>query len=118
MTAAQEKAAKQKAKEQAKKKGKKGKKGDEDEDYEDDEDRDAYTALSKMWGGNAAKPPVGSFDECARCGKQYTVVRPFHLRSSRAGHDARIADEVHDGRRARARIPLPPMCQGGWCGPV
>ena len=67
--------AKEKAKAKAKGKGKgKGKKGDDD-DYEDDsdEDEDAYTALSKMWK-DTAKPPVGSFEECARCKKQFTVV--------------------------------------------
>jgi DNA repair protein RAD7 len=61
------------AKLKAKEKKKKGKKGSDDE-Y--DEDDDAYTALSKsMWTNGASKPPVGSFDNCAVCGKQFTVVR-------------------------------------------
>lgn len=74
--------AKLKAKEKEKAKGKakangKGKKGDDD-DYEDDSDgeEDAYTALSKMWK-DSAKPPVGSFEDCARCKKKFTVVRRF-----------------------------------------
>lgn len=73
MTKAQETKAKAAAKVKAKAKGK-GKKGDDD-DFEDDEDdeEDAYTALSKMWK-DSSKPPVGSFEPCARCSKQFTVV--------------------------------------------
>ncbi|TCD69896.1 hypothetical protein EIP91_005720 [Steccherinum ochraceum] len=64
---------KEKAKGKAKAKGK-GKKGDDD-DYEDDSDgEDAYTALSKMWK-DSAKPPVGSFEDCARCKKKFTVTK-------------------------------------------
>ncbi|THH34122.1 hypothetical protein EUX98_g168 [Antrodiella citrinella] len=69
--------AKLKAKEKAKAKGKgKGKKGgdDEYEEESDEDDEDAYTALSKMWK-DTSKPPVGSFSECARCEKQFTVTK-------------------------------------------
>ncbi|PIL33306.1 hypothetical protein GSI_04756 [Ganoderma sinense ZZ0214-1] len=66
--------AKQKAKAKAKAK-KKGKKGDDDDDYEDDEDEDPYSALSKMWKNDLPKPPVGSFENCARCEKQFTVTK-------------------------------------------
>jgi len=62
--------AKLKAKEKAKAQNKGKKKGED----EDDEDEDAYTALSKMWKDNA-KPPVGSFESCARCEKQFTVTK-------------------------------------------
>lgn len=65
---------KAKAAAKAKAKGKKG----NDSDYQDDEDEDAYTALSKMWK-DTSKPPVGSFANCAKCEKQFTVVR--HARS-------------------------------------
>lgn len=67
-------AAKEKAKAKAKGKGK-GKRGDDNDDYEEgsDEEEDAYTALSKMWK-DSAKPPIGSFEECAKCSKQFTVV--------------------------------------------
>ncbi|KAI0782091.1 RNI-like protein [Abortiporus biennis] len=65
--------AKLKAKEKAKAKAKAKKDGDDD-DYEDDEDEDAYTALSKMWKDNT-KPPVGSFCNCAKCKKQFTVTK-------------------------------------------
>ena len=41
----------------------------------DDEDEDAYTALSKsLWSTGTSKPPVGSFENCAVCNKQFTVV--------------------------------------------
>ncbi len=66
--------AKQKVKEKAKAK-KKGKKEEDEDDYEDDEDEDPYSALSKMWKNDLPKPPVGSFEDCARCEKQFTVVR-------------------------------------------
>ncbi|KII89521.1 hypothetical protein PLICRDRAFT_175696 [Plicaturopsis crispa FD-325 SS-3] len=61
-----------KEKENAKKKAKKGKK-DEDDDY--DEDEDAYTALSKSTRVNTGKPPVGNFETCAECEKQFTVTK-------------------------------------------
>ena len=55
------------AKLKAKEKKKKG--------SDDDEDEDAYTALSKsLWSTGTSKPPVGSFEKCAVCKKQFTVV--------------------------------------------
>lgn len=63
--------AKLKAAEKKKKKGK-GKKGSDDEDYEEE---DPYTSLSKsLWSTGSSKPPVGSFENCAKCEKQFTVV--------------------------------------------
>lgn len=50
----------------------KAKKKQEDGDYQDS-DEDAYTALSKMWKDDT-KPANGSFCDCAKCGKQFTVV--------------------------------------------
>lgn len=62
------------AKLKAKEKKKRGKK-DDDDDYDDDDDEDTYTALSRNMMKNAAsKPPIGSFENCAVCGKQFTVV--------------------------------------------
>ncbi len=49
---------------------------DDDDDYEDDEDE--YTALSKSLStrkSSNAKPSIGSFEKCAKCSKQFTVVR-------------------------------------------
>ncbi|KZT03383.1 RNI-like protein [Laetiporus sulphureus 93-53] len=61
--------AKGKGKSKATKKG-----ADDDDDYQDS-DKDPYTALSRMWKGDLPKPPVGSFEECAKCGKQFTVTK-------------------------------------------
>ncbi|KAI5119535.1 hypothetical protein M0805_002557 [Coniferiporia weirii] len=67
--------AKLKAKEKAKKK--KGK-----DDSESDSEEDEYTALSRGAANNraramasGAKPPIGNFENCAKCGKQFTVTR-------------------------------------------
>lgn len=58
-------------------KAKAKKKAKEDGDYEGSSE-DEYKAVSKnlgSTGGNGgAKPPVGSFEKCARCEKQFTVV--------------------------------------------
>ena len=70
------KAALEKQKMAAKKRAKKRKDDDDDDDYEDGEDE--YTALSKsLWKSksNNAKPSVGSLEKCAKCSKQFTVVR-------------------------------------------
>ncbi|KAF5318044.1 hypothetical protein D9619_012123 [Psilocybe cf. subviscida] len=64
------KAQEAKLKAQEKKKVKK-----EDSDG-DGEEEDAYTALSKsMWKDAAPKPPIGSFEKCAACQKQFTVTK-------------------------------------------
>jgi len=55
---------------------KRAKKHKDDDDYEDDGDE--YTALSKsFWTSKSsnAKPSVGSLEKCAKCSKQFTVVR-------------------------------------------
>jgi DNA repair protein RAD7 len=66
-----------KAKEKAKAK-KKGKKVDDNDNEGED---DMYTALSKStWGGAASiKPPVGNFEKCAKCEKEFTVVRHWEF---------------------------------------
>ncbi|KAH7890166.1 RNI-like protein [Phlebopus sp. FC_14] len=59
-------------------KAKAKKKAKEDGDYEGSSE-DEYRAVSKsLWsmGGNGnPKPPVGSFENCARCEKQFTVTK-------------------------------------------
>ncbi|KAI0365137.1 RNI-like protein [Pilatotrama ljubarskyi] len=70
LTKAAEAKLKAKETEKAKKKAKK----DDDGDYED-EDEDPYSALSKMWKDDLPKPPVGSFETCVRCQKQFTVTK-------------------------------------------
>lgn len=40
-----------------------------------DEEEDTYTAFSKsLWSNGTSKPPVGSFENCTVCEKQFTVV--------------------------------------------
>jgi DNA repair protein RAD7 len=69
------KAAEAKLKTKEKKNAKKKAEGDDDSD----EDGDAYTALSKsMWTNgesSPSKPPIGSFEDCAKCEIEFTVVR-------------------------------------------
>lgn len=75
------KAAEAKAKAKAKAAAKaKAKKGGDNDDYNGstDEDEEAYNAPSKSFfrtGAAAAKPSNGSFEKCARCTQQFTVVR-------------------------------------------
>lgn len=58
-------------------KAKAKKKAKDDGEYEGSSE-DEYRAISKnLWsvGGNGVpKPPAGSFETCARCEKQFTVV--------------------------------------------
>ncbi|KAJ7879641.1 RNI-like protein [Mycena olivaceomarginata] len=66
----------------AKAKANKKKKKKDDEDS----DEDAYTALSKSMGmSSTPKPAVGSFAECATCGKQFTVTKYTMASSSDPG---------------------------------
>ena len=74
------KAAEAKAKAAAKAKATAKKKKDDDDDFEDNEEEDPYNALSKMWK-DTSKPPVGSFETCARCDKQFTVVCTYLVKS-------------------------------------
>ena len=70
------KAALEKQKAAAKKRAKKC----DDNDDEYDEGGDEYTALSKSLRTNKSgdpKPPIGGLEKCARCSKQFTVVRSF-----------------------------------------
>ncbi|KAL5528954.1 hypothetical protein ACEPAG_4928 [Sanghuangporus baumii] len=72
--------AKLKAKEKAKAKKNKKKAGSDDESG--DSEIDEYNALSRGATRNRARaslpgaqPPIGSFENCAKCGKQFTVTR-------------------------------------------
>lgn len=102
LTKAAEAKLKAKEKEKAKKKAKKN----DDDDYED-EDEDPYSALSKMWKDDLPKPPVGSFENCVRCQKQFTVVRSYIVLLSIAGARAETSC-----RRSipSLRIPLQAIC--------
>ncbi|KAG8219151.1 RNI-like protein, partial [Butyriboletus roseoflavus] len=69
-------AKKRKDKRTAAAKSKAKKKAEEDGEY-DGSSGDEYTAVSKSLRamGGDPKPPVGSFENCARCEKQFTVTR-------------------------------------------
>lgn len=68
------KAAEAKLKAKAKAKAKK-----ENEDEDDDDDyEDAYTALVKD-SYKSKRPPVGNFENCAKCKQEFTVVRRSQL---------------------------------------
>ncbi|KAF8638840.1 hypothetical protein AX17_001898 [Amanita inopinata Kibby_2008] len=49
---------------------------DDDNDFDPQED-DVYTALSRSLrtGESSARPPIGSFERCAECDKQFTVTK-------------------------------------------
>ena len=66
---------------EAKLKAKEKKKLVKKDDGDEDEDEDVYTKPSKsLWATSAGpKPPVGSFEKCAICEKQFTVVRLLHF---------------------------------------
>ncbi|EJD06146.1 RNI-like protein [Fomitiporia mediterranea MF3/22] len=74
---------KMKAKEKAKARKNRKKKGDDDDDYSDGSEDDEYNALSRGASFNrtraglsgTAQPPIGSFEDCVKCGKQFTVTR-------------------------------------------
>jgi hypothetical protein len=106
--------AKLKAKEKAKKK--KGQNDDADDNDDDSED-DVYNALSKsFWSNNGSKPPVGDFEDCARCEKQFTVVRvpPVLLLS----YFDMLSDQIHHGCKPRSWVSLPSMRESVWIGSV
>ena len=106
------KAVLEKQKAAAKKKAKK----QDDDDYDDDED-DAYNMFStrSMWENKSAnpKPPVGSLEKCAKCSKQFTVVRisvAVYLHSCLHSSE----DEIHGCCESFPGLSMPPLHQGLW----
>lgn len=98
-----------KAKEKAKA-NKKKKKGDDD-NYSDSEE-DEYTALSKngftLTGKSHVLPPVGNFEDCATCGKQFTVV--CFLFTSHRSTLTQNSDTIHHGVKLWRRLPVQSVC--------
>lgn len=93
----------------AKAKAKAGK--DEDED-DDDDYEDAYTALVKD-SYKSTRPPVGSFENCARCKQQFTVVR--YLQQYPSGLTVMLLpDQIYDGCYTSPRIPVPQVREILW----
>lgn len=106
-----------KAKEKAKaKRGKK--KGGDDSDFEDDSDEDEYSALSRRAisnrdkGAVSAKPPVGSFETCAECEKQFTVVRTgfSQVTSSTIVCSLSVSDSLHCCCRSWPWLAMSCLC--------
>lgn len=96
----------------AKAKAKKSKDDDEDdEDYED-----AYTALVKD-SYKSARPPVGSFENCAKCKQQFTVVRQYQCCLSDITMTL-FTDQVYYGSGAPSRIPVSQVCKIFWSRPL
>lgn len=48
-------------------------KAKKEKDEEDDDDEDVYTALVKD-SYKPTRPPIGSFESCAKCKQEFTVV--------------------------------------------
>ena len=93
-------------------KGKKG--GDEDDDDEDKEEEDADKALSKMWSGGDARPPMGSFEDCSKCEIQFTVVRTAVHCIHPGIMVELVLDQIHDGCGPWSWFSLFPMLQSVW----
>jgi hypothetical protein len=103
-----------KAKAKAKAKAKQKKEGDDIDSENLDEDEDAYTALPKSLrrGENASpsKPPVGSFETCQKCEKEFTVVSgacnlPQHLIKKTC------TDQIYGGGKTWPWLAMPPLFQ-------
>jgi hypothetical protein len=83
---------------------------DDDDCQCDDREEDAYTAPSKSpWKNKPSnsKPPIGSRVKCAKCAKQFTMVR-FNDNVVNASFIFR-EDKVHDGCRPGAWLSLSPL---------
>ena len=97
-------------------KAKKGAKGGGD-----DESEDEYTALSKSvfnMGNRSSgvKPPVGSFEKCAKCEKQFTVVRDtFSYENFRLL--IQLTDTIYNCSQPTSWLAVPYMCKSVWFGP-
>ena len=90
------KAVLEKQKMAAKKRAKKRK----DDDDDDDDYEDEYTALSKsLWKSKSAtaKPSIGSLEKCAKCSKQFTVVRSSVVCGEHPIYYD-CEDQIHGGR--------------------
>lgn len=98
-------------------KSKAKKKAKEDGEYEGSSE-DEYTAVSRnLWSMGSSgdpKPPVGSFEECARCEKQFTVVIMDGFLSRLAHSHFLYPDEIYAGSESTTWLPLLPVCESVW----
>ena len=118
MVAASKKKEAEKAKAKAKAKAKKG--DNDDYNASTDEDEEAYNAPSKSFfrTGAAAKPPNGSFEKCARCTQQFTVVCTVLARSCSGAVLIISIDAVYNGCKPRPRLSLSQVRKRVWCRSV
>lgn len=91
--------------------------GKKDSDDEDDDD-DAYTAPSKsIWASSGGpKPPVGNFEKCAICEKQFTVVCTY-ISSIPHCLIPRV-DQIYYGGQFGKRLPVSSVREGRWKRPI
>ena len=93
-----------------------------------DESEDEYTALSRGAYRNKQraafsdmKPPVGNFETCARCEKQFTVVsasyHPPCLKNAKHSCSSE-SDQVHNGSEPRPWLALSYVREGIGSGSI
>jgi DNA repair protein RAD7 len=97
----------------------KGKEKKKKDDENSDSEEDAYTALSRSLRSakNSPRPPVGSFENCAKCEKQFTVVCHLFL-FNYAGVYNECTDKVYHSCQSWPWFSVPPMCKSFWHRPV
>lgn len=93
-------------------KAKKTKEEEDDDDDDDDDYEDAYTALVKD-SYKSTRPPVGSFENCAKCKKQFTVVRYFQWCPSAVVMKS-FPDQIHHGSSTSPRVLVPQVREILW----
>lgn len=66
-----------------------------------------------MGGNGDPKPPVGSFEKCARCEKQFTVVI---MASARLEYISFFPspDEIYASGKPASWLSLPPVFESIW----
>ena len=67
-----------------------------------------------MWKSDLPKPPIGSFENCARCEKQFTVVSTL-ISFVSSYLTTRALDEVYLSCKPSTRLVVPYMRQVFWC---
>jgi hypothetical protein len=107
------KAQEAKLKAEAKAKAKKNKELDESEE---EKEVDTYTAPSKSKWTDAKKPPAGSIENCAKCGKQFTVVSAVDIKLTNWRLTFPVG--IHFTSKPWARMALPPLYQSFRHGSV
>ena len=84
-------------------------KAEKDEDDNDDDYEDAYTALVKD-SYKSTRPPIGSFENCAKCKQQFTVVC-YLQRCPSSVTIMLFLDQIYDGCYTSTRILVSQVCE-------